>query len=183
VGHDFSDIRLASDDPGFAVDDPGFVSDDPGFASDDAGFVADDADLVADDRGLASDEADDLQLGPPDIDGPPDDRVPDDFDLATTDGPALLTDTAGLISTDEPGRTETAGLGADGDSDSGATEIDEALLDGIERELADVELALARLGDGTYGRCESCGLVLSDEELEVAPTGRFCRAHLPLDLS
>jgi hypothetical protein len=177
VGQDFSDIRLVSDDPGFVSDPAGFESDDAGYVAGDADFVADDADLVADDRGLVSDEADDFPYGPQDIEGPADDRVPDDFDLATTDGPALLTDTAGLT------ETETAGLDPTADSDSGATEIDEALLDGIERELADVELALARLGDGTYGRCESCGLVLSDEELEVAPTGRFCRAHLPLDLS
>jgi RNA polymerase-binding transcription factor DksA len=178
VGHDFSDIRLVSDDAGFVTDDSGFIADNVGFGADDPGFVSDDADLVADDRGLVSDDADDLQLGPEDIDGPADDRVPDDFDLATTDGPALLTETAGLSETETAGLSET-----DGDSHSGATEIDEALLDGIERELADVELALARLGDGTYGRCESCGLVLSDEELEAAPTGRFCRAHLPLDLS
>jgi DnaK suppressor protein len=56
-------------------------------------------------------------------------------------------------------------------------------LDAIEQELADVELALERLGEGSYGRCETCGQVLSDEELESAPANRFCRAHLPLHLA
>jgi RNA polymerase-binding transcription factor DksA len=55
-------------------------------------------------------------------------------------------------------------------------------LDAIEQELADVELALERLGEGTYGRCETCGLVLSEAELESAPANRFCRTHLPLPL-
>jgi len=56
-------------------------------------------------------------------------------------------------------------------------------LDAIERDLADVELALERLGDGSYGRCETCGQVLTDDELESGPAHRFCRTHLPLDLS
>jgi RNA polymerase-binding transcription factor DksA len=56
-------------------------------------------------------------------------------------------------------------------------------LDAIERDLADVELALERLGDGSYGRCETCGQALTDEELESGPANRFCRTHLPLDLS
>ena len=56
-------------------------------------------------------------------------------------------------------------------------------LDAIERDLADVELALERLGDGSYGRCETCGQILTEDELEADPANRFCRAHLPLDLS
>jgi hypothetical protein len=63
------------------------------------------------------------------------------------------------------------------------TDLEVAVLDAIEKELADVERALERLGDGSYGRCESCGQVLSDEELESAPVGRFCPAHLALDQS
>jgi DnaK suppressor protein len=73
-------------------------------------------------------------------------------------------------------RTESDGAETDGD------EIDLELLDAIEQELADVELALERLGDGTYGRCETCGQVLGEDELEQAPAGRYCRAHLPLVL-
>ena len=59
-------------------------------------------------------------------------------------------------------------------------EFDPRLLDAIEQELADVELALARLGDGTYGCCETCGTRMTEDELAPAPTRRFCRAHLPL---
>jgi len=70
---------------------------------------------------------------------------------------------------------------AGGDVELAADDIDMAL-DAIEQELADVELALERLGDGTYGHCETCGGALTPEELESLPAGRFCRAHLPLEL-
>jgi RNA polymerase-binding transcription factor DksA len=80
---------------------------------------------------------------------------------------------------------ESAGVGAPVDptphpAEAAAEDIDLELLDAIEQELADVELALERLGDGTYGRCETCGQVLSEDELETAPARRYCRAHLPL---
>lgn len=105
--------------------------------------------------------------------------VPDEFGATTDDFEVEPADVfpAAALPVDGP---PADGSPADG---SLAGEIDVALLDGIEAELADVELALARLGDGTYGRCESCGQVLSEDELEASPTGRFCRAHLPLDLS
>ncbi|MGA2521163.1 MAG: hypothetical protein ABSG81_10135 [Acidimicrobiales bacterium] len=58
--------------------------------------------------------------------------------------------------------------------------VDTGLLDAIEQELADVERALARLDDGTYGSCEVCGNVLDDAELSRVPAARYCRDHLPL---
>jgi DnaK suppressor protein len=48
------------------------------------------------------------------------------------------------------------------------------VLDGIETDLADIELALARLDAGTYDTCEVCGAALDDEALAVAPTSRRC---------
>jgi RNA polymerase-binding transcription factor DksA len=50
------------------------------------------------------------------------------------------------------------------------------VLDTIEADLADVELALARLDAGTYGACEACGAPLPDEVLVSAPTVRRCGA-------
>ncbi len=66
--------------------------------------------------------------------------------------------------------------------DRAGGELDLELLSSIEQELADVERALERLGDGSYGSCETCGESVSDDELEATPARRFCRAHLPLDL-
>ena len=60
--------------------------------------------------------------------------------------------------------------------------VEAKAVDRIEEGLADVERALARLDEGTYGRCEVCGDALSDAELEHAPATRFCRAHLPMSL-
>ena len=61
--------------------------------------------------------------------------------------------------------------------------VETGVIDRIEEELADVERALARLDEGTYGRCEVCDAPLADAELEAAPATRFCRAHLPLSLA
>jgi RNA polymerase-binding transcription factor DksA len=49
------------------------------------------------------------------------------------------------------------------------TELD---LDAIETDLADVEVALARLEAGTYWTCEVTGQALDDELLTVHPTAR-----------
>jgi RNA polymerase-binding transcription factor DksA len=61
-------------------------------------------------------------------------------------------------------------------------DIDGSLLDTIERELADVERALALLDEGGYGQCEHCSAVIDDEVLARTPTARFCSEHLPLTL-
>ena len=53
-------------------------------------------------------------------------------------------------------------------------ERDLSILEQIEGELADVEHALQRLDDGTYGTCEACGKPIPDERLEVLPATRFC---------
>ena len=45
-------------------------------------------------------------------------------------------------------------------------------LDAIELDLADVEIALARLESGTYWTCEITGQALSDELLAQRPTAR-----------
>jgi RNA polymerase-binding transcription factor DksA len=56
----------------------------------------------------------------------------------------------------------------------------EAVLAGAERALDEVDRALARLEEGTYGSCEVCGASIDDEALADSPTARTCRAHLPL---
>jgi RNA polymerase-binding transcription factor DksA len=53
-------------------------------------------------------------------------------------------------------------------------EKDLSILEHVEAELADVEHALARLEDGSYGTCEACGKPIGDERLEAMPAARFC---------
>ncbi|MBA2272985.1 MAG: TraR/DksA C4-type zinc finger protein [Actinobacteria bacterium] len=53
-------------------------------------------------------------------------------------------------------------------------EKDESILEQVEGELNDVDHALARIEDGTYGTCETCGKGIGDARLEAVPTARFC---------
>jgi len=53
-------------------------------------------------------------------------------------------------------------------------ERDLSILEHIDAELADVEHALKRLDDGTYGTCEACGRSISSDRLEAMPAARFC---------
>ena len=53
-------------------------------------------------------------------------------------------------------------------------EKDLSILEQVEAELADVEHALRRLDEGTYGTCEACGKPIDDDRLEAMPAARFC---------
>ncbi len=53
-------------------------------------------------------------------------------------------------------------------------ERDLSILEQVEAELADVEHALRRLEEGTYGRCEACGKDIGDVRLEARPAARLC---------
>lgn len=53
-------------------------------------------------------------------------------------------------------------------------ERDLSILENIEAELADVEHAIRRLDDGSYGTCEACGKPIDDARLEAMPAARFC---------
>jgi RNA polymerase-binding transcription factor DksA len=66
---------------------------------------------------------------------------------------------------------------ADVASETFEREKDFSILEQVEAELADVERALHRLDDGTYGRCERCHEPIADERLEVMPATRFCVTH------
>ncbi|GGM40162.1 TraR/DksA family transcriptional regulator [Promicromonospora citrea] len=50
------------------------------------------------------------------------------------------------------------------------------LLASATARLADVDAALARIADGTYGVCERCGRPIARERLLARPTARTCIA-------
>lgn len=52
-----------------------------------------------------------------------------------------------------------------------------ALVANLRSLLDDVERALQKLDDGTYGLCEECGEPISPARLEAMPATRFCVQH------
>jgi RNA polymerase-binding transcription factor DksA len=78
-------------------------------------------------------------------------------------------------------------LGVDRDSfdegfaDSGQVTAErgevEALVGTLRDTLNDIDDALAKFDNGTYGRCEVCGEPISDARLEAMPAARTCIAH------
>jgi RNA polymerase-binding transcription factor DksA len=53
-------------------------------------------------------------------------------------------------------------------------ELDEGLAEGAQQTLEDVEAALGRIDDGTYGTCAVCGKPIGVERLRAIPWARFC---------
>jgi DnaK suppressor protein len=47
----------------------------------------------------------------------------------------------------------------------------------LRSELDEVERALAKLDDGTYGQCEVCGQPIAEARLEAMPATRYCIEH------
>jgi RNA polymerase-binding transcription factor DksA len=66
---------------------------------------------------------------------------------------------------------------ADVASETFEREKDFSILEQVEAELSDVQRALQRLDDGTYGTCEACRQPIGDERLAAQPAARFCVAH------
>jgi len=44
----------------------------------------------------------------------------------------------------------------------------------LETRLRDVNLALEKLAQGKYGKCDKCGKDIEEKRLEIHPAARFC---------
>ena len=53
-------------------------------------------------------------------------------------------------------------------------EIDYTLGENSEQVLAEIDRALERIHDGTYGKCTSCGKEIAAERLEAYPWASLC---------
>jgi RNA polymerase-binding transcription factor DksA len=49
-----------------------------------------------------------------------------------------------------------------------------ALNDDERHEVEDIDAALRRLDEGSYGRCEHCGLPIGWQRMRAVPEGRHC---------
>ena len=54
------------------------------------------------------------------------------------------------------------------------TDVDQALLDNEKALLAEVQPALVRIENGTYGICTNCGQPIPEERLEAIPWATLC---------
>ena len=52
-----------------------------------------------------------------------------------------------------------------------------ALIDRLTSALRDVDHALAKLDDGSFGTCEVCGDEIAEPRLEAMPSARYCINH------
>jgi len=81
---------------------------------------------------------------------------------------ASLTDETGDLSTG-PGDHL-----ADNATETFMRELDEGLEDNAEHLIAEVDAALRRIDDGTYGACRVCGKPIGEERLEAVPYATLC---------
>ena len=64
---------------------------------------------------------------------------------------------------------------ADLSADNYQEEVEVGLLENEDRLLAEIDDALNRIDQGTFGRCENCGQEISRQRLSVLPYTRYCR--------
>lgn len=63
---------------------------------------------------------------------------------------------------------------ADVASDTFEKEKDLSILEHVDAQLVDVDRAIGRLEQGSYGTCEACGRRIDDDRLRARPAARFC---------
>jgi DnaK suppressor protein len=63
---------------------------------------------------------------------------------------------------------------ADSAQVAGQQGANRALAGQLSENLADVERALQKMEDGSYGRCERCGKEIGEARLEAMPSTPYC---------
>jgi RNA polymerase-binding transcription factor DksA len=83
-------------------------------------------------------------------------------------GSSLLDETGELLSSSADNHL------ADTASETFERELDEGLEEDAARQLREVEAALTRLEEGSYGTCEACGKAIPEERLDAIPWASLC---------
>jgi RNA polymerase-binding transcription factor DksA len=55
-------------------------------------------------------------------------------------------------------------------------ELARTRLAAAKQAVDDIQAALSRMADGTYGRCQQCGRRITADRLRASPTARWCAA-------
>jgi DnaK suppressor protein len=94
-------------------------------------------------------------------------RAQDALERLREDNPGSLEDATGEVSfyDNHPGDVATATF---------ERELDEGLEEGAERRIEQIDSALKRIDDGTYGSCAVCGKPIGEERLRAAPWATLC---------
>jgi DnaK suppressor protein len=90
-----------------------------------------------------------------------------------------LTAAAAAVQHDDDGNGELNNAGgdqhlADHASDVFDRELDDTLEENAEQVVHEIDAALARLEDGTYGTCAVCGKEIPEERLAAIPYATLC---------
>ncbi|MEW6720024.1 MAG: TraR/DksA family transcriptional regulator [Thermodesulfobacteriota bacterium] len=75
--------------------------------------------------------------------------------------------------TTEPGAQDIGDI-LDSVSEERTRELDMILTDREKRKLLQIDDALDRIDDNTYGQCEECGAKIPKARLKVLPFAKFC---------
>lgn len=78
---------------------------------------------------------------------------------------------------------EVPNLGDDIEGEVFEEETDEAeeyvtdlgVKDSLKKRLQEINAALEKIGQGTYGKCKQCGGMISEDILNANPEARFCK--------
>ena len=99
-------------------------------------------------------------------------------EAATTDPRAVLTAERERLTTELAAMGVDRGTFDEGFADSGQVTAERGEVDAIagnlSENLAEIEAALVKLEDGSYGKCEDCGQAIAPDRLEAMPSARFC---------
>lgn len=66
---------------------------------------------------------------------------------------------------------------ADTGSETFEREKQLAIGEQVDAQIKDVQEALGRIEDGSFGKCLICGTAIPDERLEARPMARYCLEH------
>jgi DnaK suppressor protein len=78
------------------------------------------------------------------------------------------------VERDPTGDPSAGGHVADAGSDMFERSRDLSIVEDMDSQLADIEHAVARMDNGSYGTCEACGRPIDPARLEARPAARFC---------
>lgn len=90
---------------------------------------------------------------------------------------ALLHDKSAASLEDELGEIGSGGTDNHLADTAGAAydrELDHGLEEGAQQTIDEIDAALARIEDGTYGICENCGKPIGEDRLHAIPWARLC---------